>query len=213
MIRMKHKDITDKSPLAPIIDEVHSEDFLARLNEGVFEVEDVVKKSKKFKNDFCRQVYYLAKLGARDEDIAEFFRIDVRMVDTWKTKNTDFMTSWIEGKMIFGMKIAETLGQRALGYDYVETEYAEHMSRSGQVRMLKKTVNKHMPPDPACIFFYLKNQFRRSWADVNKTEFEATINVDIAKKLDINVLNEQEQNLLKGVLIKSIAQTHGVSNN
>jgi hypothetical protein len=214
MIRTKHKDIIDSTPLATHnLGDLGSPAFDERLRNGNFDIPDKKNDHIKFKNDFCRQVYYLAKLGARNDDVAEFFGVDTATVVDWKIKNSDFMTSWMEGKMVFGMRIAETLGQRALGYDYTETEYSERITRNGNVKVLKKTVNKHMPPEPACIFFYLKNQFKEIWSDVNRHEIDSKIQVDISKKLDITVFNEAEQNLLKGILIKELSATNGVSSN
>lgn len=215
----KPKDVTNRVPLAEGSGDMHRPSFLDKLKSGFFEGREDLPHPKRggahilFKNDFMRQVYYLARLGARDSDIAEFFGVSNRTIDLWKSTNHEYKEAWQEGHWMFGMKVGETLGQRALGYDYTEVEHSQHVDRQGNIRDLVKTSHKHMAPDTVAIIFYLKNRFRDTWADVNKTEIDARMNVDITKRLEMVNLTEEERKMIKSIAIKSISPIHGVTNN
>jgi hypothetical protein len=145
--------------------------------------------------------------------MAAFFGVQGITVDKWKERNPDFREAYTEGHWMFGMKVGETLGQRALGYDYTEVEFSQHVDRQGNIRNLKKTTHKHMAPDTVAIIFYLKNRFRESWADVNKMEVESRLAIDITKKLDMVSLTDAERQMIKSIAIKNISPIHGVSDN
>lgn len=167
-----------------------------------------------YKDDFLRQVYQLAKLGARDQDIADFFNVNVTTIDYWKKNKPDFMQAMKEGKTIFDIEIVETLGRRALGYEYTETEISQHVDKFGNIRDLKKVSHKKMAPDVTAIIFWLKNRQRQFWADVNKTEISATVNLNETQTLNIeSKLTETEKELIRSIAIKKISALHGVSHN
>jgi hypothetical protein len=190
--------------------------FLDRLARGDFDFNPhktmAGKYSPKFRSDFYRQVYYLARLGARDIDIAEFFRVTIDTVETWKVKKADFRDAWREGRWIFGMHVGETLGQRAMGYDYDEVEESEHIDRQGNKRKLVKVSHKHMPPEVNALMYILNNRFRDSWSNTTKTEIEQKFTIDITKRLDLSLLTPEEQHMIKSIAIKSVSTVQGISN-
>jgi hypothetical protein len=213
-----HRNVVTNLPLVGDTAEQNSDYFLMKRDRGDYSKPDSTrtcggKYAPKFRNDFMRQVYYLAKLGARDCDIAEFFGVDASTVDDWKVRNQDFLEAMQEGKWLFGFRVSETLGNRALGYDYEEVEYSQHVDRFGIVRDLVKTTKKHMAPDVTAIIFFLKNRHRELWADVNKTEVDAKYQVEFAKTLNLKVFTEDELKMMKGIVVKSISLEHGVSGN
>lgn len=221
MERTRKRFVENREPLVQgDLDASHVSSFVERLlatttDDQIFSAKSGDKV--KFKNDFCRQVYYLCRLGARNQDIADFFKVSLRTIEEWSEGRTviakDFQESVLEGRWISDMKVAETLGKRAMGYDYVETEIAEHVTRNGGIVETTKITHKHMPPDTVAIIFWLKNRRRDLWADVNRTEIDQRVQVDIAAKMDLSICTPDEQALLKSIAIKQIAQIHGVSNN
>ena len=208
---IRSKKITDSRPLVKETEEINSQGFLERLDDKIFDQIDNNSLSSKFRNDFMRQVYYLCKLGAQRDDMAEFFRVSPDTITKWAHSNLDFQESMAQGKWAFGMRVSETLGQRALGYNYSETEYSQHVDRQGFVHDLKKVTHKHMPPDVASMIFYLKNRHPDQWKDVNKFEVDAKVQIGLQKELDFSILNEGEQIMLKQILAAKIAQSHGIS--
>jgi hypothetical protein len=211
-VKPKHsaEHVTNREPLVREAPADHPV-FAAALRAGDFEREDLCKGVLKFRNDFSRQVYYLTRLGARMSDVAEFFGVMPATVHAWGESNEDFQRAVREGSTMFGMKVAETLGQRALGYDYTETETAEHMDRNGHIRTLTKVTHKHMPPDVTAIIFYLKNRHRDQWADVNRVEVDTHMTVDVVERMDLTVLTAAEREMVKSIAIKSISAEHGIT--
>jgi len=209
--RKQVEHVLDRAPLAHSTPNNHPM-YVADVRAGAFERAELIVGRGLFRNEFSRQVYYLARLGARLNDIAEFFGVEKYTVETWAVKNDDFKAAMCEGQMMFGMKVAETLGQRALGYDYVETEVAEHIDKHGNIHQLTKTMHKHMAPDVTAIIFYLKNRHRGQWADVNRVEIDTQVSIDVTQQLDMTQLTEDEQAMIRSIAIKKIANTHGVTN-
>lgn len=208
-----YKTVVDKEPLAKGTEGLNSSRFLDRLKAGSFEGTNPRNAGKKFKNDFQRQVYYLAKGGFTVADIAEFFHVSPSTVEKWKNSNPDFEEAWKEGTYLFGFKVVESLSARLLGYDYVEVEHSQHIDKFGNVMDLEKRVHKHMPPDVEAIKFYLKNRFKTNWSDTTRAEVEVNTQIGIAKRLELGSLTEEERNFIKSIAIKEVAQVHGVSNN
>jgi len=166
-----------------------------------------------FNETFMQQVYYLAKGGFRNEDLAEFFKVSGDTINSWISKKEGFAEALHEGRWMFSLKVSETLGQRALGYDYTETETAEHVTRAGDIVTLTKKTHKHMPPDVTAIIFYLKNRQRDLWQDVNRTEIDARFQVNVSKSIETDEFSEEERKLLKSIAIKKIIPIHGQSIN
>jgi len=222
MERTRKRFVENREPLVQgDLDTTQVPSFVERLlstnstNDQIFSAKSGTQI--KFKNDFCRQVYYLCRLGARNQDIADFFKVSLRTIEEWSEGRSqvakDFQDSVLEGRWISDMKVAETLGKRAMGYDFTEIEIAEHVTRNGEIVETKKVTHKHMPPDTVAIIFWLKNRRRDLWADVNKTEVDAKYQIDISKKLDLSIMTEEEKALIKSIAIKQLAQVHGISNN
>ncbi len=212
---IRGKKLFNHKPLISDEDDaaIDSPDFLKKVENKQFFRCVANNDSIKFKNDFIRQVYYLAKLGARTCDIAAFFGVGENTVNNWQAKDPDFATAMMEGKWVFDMKVAETLGQRAMGYDYEEIEHSQHLTRGGEIKMLKKITKKHMPPDITAIICWLKNRQKELWADVNRNEIQSNVSFDITHKMDLSILTPEEQALVKSIAIKKIIPIHGVSNN
>jgi len=122
----------------------------------------------KYEKKFNRQVEQLARLGATEQEIADFFGIDKATLTRWKNKYQEFCTSIKKGRLPADVRISESLYRRAQGFKYTETtfekigtqEELEDGSDEAVTKDLykKKVQTKYMPADPASIFFWLKNR-------------------------------------------------------
>lgn len=87
--------------------------------------EDKRKTGRKssYQDAFANQALKLALLGAKDEELADFFGVDVSTINRWKKKYPEFCESLKKGKDIADSNVASKLYNRAIGYDFEETAY------------------------------------------------------------------------------------------
>lgn len=117
-------------------------------------------RPSKFKPEFVEQAGKLAKLGATDRDVAEFFEVDERTLNRWKLENEAFCHSLNVGKEPADERVEQSLYRRAVGYSHDDV----HISTYEGVVTLTPIV-KHYPPDPTSMIFWLKNRRKDRWRD------------------------------------------------
>jgi hypothetical protein len=114
-----------------------------------------------YRPEYNQQVYRLCLLGATDKDIAEFFDIAESTLNNWKIAHPSFMESIKKGKIEADIEIVESLHKRAKGYEIQETV----ITKEGV-----NVVEKHFPPDPTSMIFWLKNRQPKQWRDKQEIE-------------------------------------------
>lgn len=133
-----------------------------------------VGRPTKYSKKLIPQVYELCLLGATDFELAEFFNVSESTLNTWKKKHPEFLESLKTGKDAADAKVAQSLYQRAIGYDAIDTKFASH---EGVITDAKE-YTKHYPPDVTAAIFWLKNRQSGKWRD--KTE--ATVKLSNAQE-------------------------------
>lgn len=123
----------------------------------------------KYKEEYNEQAYKLCLLGATDEDMADFFEIDERTINRWKHEYPDFCQSIKKGKDSADAKVAESLYNRALGYQHDEDKIFNHQGAP----LVVKTV-KHYPPDTTAAIFWLKNRQPKHWRDKQEVDHSSS---------------------------------------
>lgn len=136
----------------------------------------------KYKKEFNEQAEGLALLGLTDKEIAKFFKIDEKTLNTWKHKHVEFLQSLTRGKTQADIPVVKSLRKRALGYDYKETTIVRkaivqegedaHDSQLEQVEIRETT--KHLAPDVPAQLSWLSNRQRGKWSK-NPTEKDSTL--------------------------------------
>lgn len=124
-----------------------------------------------YKPEYAEQAYNYCLLGATDEKLAAFFKVDVRTIDNWKLVHDDFLQALREGKEIANMEIAKSLFNRAKGYVHTETKAALH-----EGAFVTIDLEKHYPPDTGAIKVWLYNRDPENWKD--KIEVSSSIKLD-----------------------------------
>lgn len=114
------------------------------------------------------QVEKLCKLGATDKQIADFYEVNEDTIYEWKKVHPEFSEALKRGKLVADSTIADSLFQRAKGYEHADCE----------VLMAQKTgepvivpLIKYYPPDTTACIFWLKNRQPELWRD--KVEIES----------------------------------------
>jgi len=126
-----------------------------------------------YKPEYNEQVFKLALLGANQEKIADFFKVERHTITRWKTSHPDFAEAWQQGTIGADMQVAAALLKRATGYEYEEEQAIKIKGPEGEeVKVVK--VKRHMPPTDTSIIFYLKNRIstRKDWREIKQAELD-----------------------------------------
>ena len=107
-------------------------------------------------------VYWMAKNGLIDEQIAKELKISESTLNLWKQKHIEFSESIKKGKDIIDVLVEGSLLKRALGFDYEEV--TRERNKDGKIVIFKK-VKKYMPSDVTALIFWLKNRKPNEWRD------------------------------------------------
>lgn len=114
----------------------------------------------KYKEEFVGQVYKLCLLGATDVEIANFFDVCEDTINEWKKEYHEFSVSLKKGKILADADIADSLFNRAKGYEHPE----QKIFNDNGSAMVVDTV-KHYPPDTGACALWLKNRQPKKWRD------------------------------------------------
>lgn len=114
----------------------------------------------KYKAEFAKQAAKLAAIGATDREIADFFEVDERTINRWKSSNDAFCQSLKVGKAESDDRVEQSLYRRAVGYSF-EGEKVFHF----QGRITRAECVEHVAPDVTACIFWLKNRRPEQWRD------------------------------------------------
>lgn len=138
----------------------------------------------KYKAEFAVQGEKLCLKGFIDEDIADFFEVDVATLNRWKLKYPVFCASLKRGKRHSDDKVVDALYNRAIGYE--AKEYKDEESEQGK----KKTViTKQIAGDTTAQIFWLKNRQPAEWRDRQELAHSLTDDFD---ELMNGAINDKE---------------------
>jgi hypothetical protein len=114
----------------------------------------------KYKAEFATQAEKLCKLGATDDELAEFFEVAVTTIDNWKRDHKPFLGAIKKGKTLADAEVANKLFHRATGYGHADVDIRVIDNQIVQTQLIK-----HYPPDTAAAIFWLKNRQKAKWRD------------------------------------------------
>lgn len=117
-------------------------------------------RPSKFKTEYIAQAQKLCKLGATDNEVADFFGVDVRTLYRWKNESDEFCQSLKVGKAEADERVERSLFSRALGYEHPEVDI-----RVVDKEIIQTPIVKYYPPDTTAAIFWLKNRRPEEWRD------------------------------------------------
>lgn len=123
---------------------------------------------EQYKEEYNEQVYKLCLLGAIDKEIADFFDVCEATINNWKKKYPEFLESIKKGKIIADANVAESLYNRAVGFEIKETKFAQCEG----VFTDEREVTKIIPGDVKACQIWLNNRQSDKFKD--KQEIETT---------------------------------------
>jgi len=120
-----------------------------------------------YRDEYAEQARKLCRLGATDAELANFFEVSERTLNSWKKRHPEFLQALKAGKAVADAEVAEKLYQRACGYSH---EAVKMFQAGGEI--ISKGYTERYPPDTTAAIFWLKNRRPDLWRD--KIEQEHT---------------------------------------
>ena len=121
----------------------------------------------KYRAEYAEQARKLCLLGATDQELADFFEVEVRTVYRWKGDHEEFCQSLKAGKDEADNRVERSLYQQAIGYEQDEVKI--FMPAQAETPVYAPFRAKVAPNVTAAIF-WLKNRKRGEWRDKVETE-------------------------------------------
>lgn len=129
-----------------------------------------------YKEDYAKQAKKLALLGATDQEMADFFEVDVRTIYRWKHDHDAFCQALKAGKDVADERVERSLYQKAIGYEQDEVKI---FMPGGASEPVYAPFRAKIAPDTTAAIFWLKNRRSKDWRD--KTEQEVSGQLTVSK--------------------------------
>lgn len=115
-----------------------------------------------YRAEFAAQATKLAALGATDQEMADFFEVDVRTIYRWKHDRDEFCQALRVGKDVADDRVERSLYQKAIGY---EQEEVKIFMPGGAAEPVYAPFTAKIAPDTTAAIFWLKNRRSQQWRD------------------------------------------------
>ena len=168
----------------------------------------------KFKEEYNRQVFFLALLGASDVQVAQTLGVGVKTVEYWKRTRPEFLKSMKAGKMEADAKVTHSLFLAAVGYSHpdkvVLSNRIKKFNDKGKVvseytePLIVDTV-KSYPPNVTAAIKWLKARQPEIWSDRLRVEG----NIDHTHKLDLSNFSDDELKVIKKIGMQGMIEDTG----
>jgi hypothetical protein len=113
-----------------------------------------------YEEKFADQGKLLAKLGATDLEISQFFGVALRTIHRWKIEHPEFREALEMGKDEADKKVEDSLYRRAVGYTFDSEKIVVVDKELQRVETIE-----HVPPDTKAAMFWLQNRRPGIWRD------------------------------------------------
>lgn len=130
--------------------------------------------------EFAAQAEKLCRLGATDQELADFFEVDVRTVYRWKHDHDDFCQALKAGKDAADERVVRSLYQRAIGYEQDEVKI---FMPGGAEEPVYAPFRAKVAPDVTAAIFWLKNRRSQEWRDKHEVEAKHGVSDPLADLL------------------------------
>lgn len=139
-------------------------------------------RPSKYKEEYVEQVFRLALLGLKDDEISSYFEVDKVTFYRWQEQHPEFRNSVKEGKVEANGKVAAAFYKRAIGMTVIENTFEKiqleepKTTDTGVTDSAFKVTTKvkEIMPDPGACLNWLKNREPERWRD--KHEIDHTTN-------------------------------------
>lgn len=119
-------------------------------------------RPSKYDPKFAKQAQQLCLLGATDQEMADFFEVNVATIYRWKHDQPEFCEALKVGKETADERVERSLYQRAIGYEQDEVKIFMPASATEPVYA---PFRAKVAPDVTAAIFWLKNRRSQEWRD------------------------------------------------
>lgn len=119
-------------------------------------------RPSKYKPEFVEQAKKLCLLAATDQELADFFEVNVATLNRWKAIYPEFCASIKAGKEHADERVERSLFQRATGYEQDEVKI---FLRATDEAPVYAPFRAKIAPDTTAAIFWLKNRRPELWRD------------------------------------------------
>ncbi len=135
-------------------------------------------RPSKYDEAFVLKAEELARLGATDVEMAEYFHVAPSTFADWKVKYPEFSEAIKAGKLPSDSDVANALYERATGAEWVEEQASKvkevEYEAGKRVREIERVevveVTRRAPPDTTSMIFWLKNRRSVDWRDKKEVD-------------------------------------------
>ena len=131
-----------------------------------------------YRSEFPEQAQKIAVLGATDQEVADFFEVDVRTIYRWKHDHPEFCQALKVGKDVADERVERSLYQKAIGYEQDEVKI---FMPSGALEPVYAPFRAKIAPDTTAAIFWLKNRRSHDWRDKVETEHSGAVEHKVTK--------------------------------
>ena len=138
-----------------------------------------VSSPVKWDERLIMMAFQFALLGATDKELAVAFDVGIDTISQWKRKHPTFKEGYAKGKVEADAKVAYSLYQNAMGYDYYEQQIVRTVGSYVLVE-----VRKHHAAESWAAAKWLELRRSAEWSATQKYEIKnvnTNVNVDFAK--------------------------------
>jgi len=108
----------------------------------------------------AEQAAELCRLGATDQELAEFFMVTVRTIYRWRTQHRDFAEAVIGGKAHADKRVVRSLYSRAVGCSFEAVRIFKH---AGDDDPVYAAYRHALPPNAGAALQWLRFRQPGKW--------------------------------------------------
>lgn len=149
------------------------------LDPVVIKATEIAKAAKVgrpalFKPEMVDQAERLCALGLTDEELAQFFKINVRTLYKWKGKYPEFGQAIKTAGAPADERVERSLYKRAVGY---QQDAVKIFMPAGADEPVIVPYKEQIAPDTTAAIFWLKNRRSDAWRDSNRLDLNYQISL------------------------------------
>jgi hypothetical protein len=133
-----------------------------------------------YKDEYAPQVQKIAELGATDQEVADFFEVDVRTIYRWKHDHSEFCQALKVGKDVADERVERSLYQKAIGYEQDEVKI---FMPGGAAEPVYAPFRAKIAADTTAAIFWLKNRRSQQWRDKSEVEHGGEVTTVIERRV------------------------------